>query len=135
MLHYLNDFFVILSLNVDSRLYQTQFDDLCVELNIKINSKKSMCFIIVEFLDIELDIILMKTRLSIAKLEKTRNAVIISLEKRYILHSNLKSLVRFLFFVAKVVISKRAFLRRLFDALQSDVQLHHVIIAMRRDLQ
>ena len=77
----------------------------------------------------------MKTRLSIKKLERARKAVTISLEKRHILHSDLKSLMRFLFFVAKVVIFEKAFLRRLFDALRSDVHLHHITIAMRRDLQ
>ena len=77
----------------------------------------------------------MKTRLFIEKLERTRKAMTIFLQKRYILNSNLKSLMRFLFFVAKVMIFERTFLRRLFDTLRSDMHLYHVTIAMRRDLQ
>ena len=135
VLHYLNDFFAILFSHVDSHLYQTQFDDLCLELEIKVNNKKSVCFTTTKFLDIELNIVLIKTRLSIKKLERARKIMTISLEKRHILHSDLKSLMRFLFFVAKVVIFERTFLRRLFDALRSDLHLYYITITMRRDLQ
>ena len=42
--------------------------------------------------------------------------------------------MRFLFFIVKVVILKRAFLRRLFDVIRRSVIIVRLIIVMKADL-
>ena len=70
ILHYLDDFFAILLSRVDFILYQKHIDDLCIKIELKINHKKNICDTIVDFLNIELDNELMKTRLLKKKLER-----------------------------------------------------------------
>ena len=97
------------------------------------NHKKNICDITVEFFDIELNSIVMKIRLSQKKLLKIITFVTKAFRDTTITHSDFQSLIEFLSFVVKVVISNRAFLRRLFDALKRNTQHHHIIFEMRRD--
>ena len=100
----MNDFFIILILEADAARFQFEFDNLCLELRVKVNEKKNVCFTKVEFLNIELDSMKMKARLSSNKLDKARIIVIVALSKNFILHIDLQSLVDFLSFAAKVVV-------------------------------
>ena len=70
ILHYLNDFFAVLFFTTDYKLYEQQFNQLCHELDFKINIKKSICDSIIKFLEIELDSDFMKARLSAKKFER-----------------------------------------------------------------
>lgn len=135
VLHYLDDFFAILPPGVDEQLYQHQFDILCGELGLKVNHKKDICDSIAEFLGIELDSIAMEARIPQKKLEKARLAVATALQGHFITHSDIQSLVGCLSFAAEVVVSGRAFLRRLFDALRSNTRRHRITIDMRLDLE
>ena len=135
ILHYLDDFFAILLSRVDSILYQKHIDDLCIELELKINHKKNICDTIVDFLDIELDNELMKARLFKKKLERAIHEIKSTLKQSSLLHIELQSLIDFLSFVVKMMISSKTFLRRLYDALCTRVHRHHIIAIMRLDLQ
>ena len=73
----------------------------------------------VDFLGIEFDSSLMQARLPPDKLVRARKTAKDLLNKPSILHQELESIVRFLSFVAKIVIPGRAFLRRLFNALRT----------------
>ena len=135
ILYYLNDFFVILFSSIDTILYQSQFDDLCVELKLKVNHKKDVCDMMIDFLDIELDNELMKTRLLSKKLERVVHEIKFALEQYFLSHIELQSLVKFLSFVVKMIISNKTFLRRLYDAFRTKISRHRIISTMRLDLQ
>ena len=135
ILHYLDDFFAILSSSADAILYQSQFDGLCAELGLIVNRKKDICDTTADFLDIELDSELMEARLPPKKLERAVHGVKSALGQSFLSHIELQSLVGFLSFAAKVVISSRAFLRRLYDALRTRASRHRITSAMRLDLQ
>ena len=135
ILHYLDDFFAILLSRVDSILYQKHIDDLCIELELKINHKKNICDTIVDFLDIELDNELMKARLFKKKLERAIHEIKSTLKQSSLLHIELQSLVDFLSFVVKMMISSRTFLRRLYDAFRTKAHRHHIIAIMRFNFQ
>ena len=135
ILHYLNDFFVILSSSIDAILYQSQFDDLCVELKLKVNHKKNICDTTIDFLNIELDNELIKARLLSKKLERVVHEIKFALEQSFLSHIELQSLMNFLSFVVKMIISNKTFFRRLYDALRTKVSRHRIISIMKFDLQ
>ena len=70
ILHYLDDFFAILPPRADFVLYQQDIDDLCIELEVKVNHKKDICGTIADFLGIELDSEVMEARLPKKKLDR-----------------------------------------------------------------
>ena len=76
----------------------------------------------------------MQARLPRAKLARARNTAETLLKQVDISHQELESAVGFLSFAAKVVVSGRAFLRRLFDALRRLVAIHRTTSEMRADL-
>ena len=115
-MHYLNDFFIILIFEANAARFQFDFDNLCLELRIKVNEKKSVCFTKAKFLNIELNSMKMKARLLLDKLDKARMIVIVALNKNFILHIDLQLLVDFLSFAVKVIVFEKSFLRRLFNA-------------------
>ena len=73
--YYFNDFFVILTFDINIKLYDKQFDKLYKNLSFNINHTKNVIDIIIEFLRIELNNILMQTRFLSNKLIKMRNIV------------------------------------------------------------
>lgn len=113
ILHYLDDFFAILSPTDDAATYGQQFDDLCVELGLTVNHSKDIMGTTADFLGIEFDSILMQARLPPDKLARARNTAKTLLNSGTISHRELESAVGFLSFTAKIVIPGRAFLRRL----------------------
>lgn len=134
VLHYLDDFFAILSPEDDAAAYAKQFDQLCGELGLQINHTKDVVGWIAEFLGIEFDSILMEARLPPDKLARARNTVGSLLNKATISHQELESAVGFLAFAAKVVIPGRSFLRRLFDALRRPAAVIRITSHMKADL-
>ena len=134
-LHYLDDFFAILSSQIEAQAYEDFFLHLCLILGVHIKDEKSLRATIAEFLGIELDSIKMEARLPPAKLKKAEDWVKKALAQRTITRENLQSLLGFLSFAAKVVIPGRAFLRRLFTALREFKRIYHIDADMRADLK
>ena len=87
-----------------------------------------------DFLGIKLDSILMQARLPPNKLIRARNTVDDLLNRPTILRYNLESAVGFLLFTAKIVVPRRAFLRRLFDAIRRPVTIIRITKAIKADL-
>ena len=134
ILHYLDDFFAVLSPTADAIAYGQQFDDLCAELGLSVNHSKDVIGTIADFLVIEFDSNLMQARLPPDKLARARNTAKDLLNRPSISHQELESVVGFLSFDAKIVIPGRAFLRRLFDALRTPAAIHHITNDMKADL-
>ena len=76
----------------------------------------------------------MEARLPPAKLQQARDAVAAMLAKNSTPYSDLESLAGFLSFATKVVISGRAFLRRIFDTLYKKAAQIHLDSSIRTDL-
>jgi Reverse transcriptase (RNA-dependent DNA polymerase) len=132
--HYLDDFFAILPPSADATRFESEFDGLCVDLGLKVNTKKNVRGHNAQFLGIELDTEVMEARLPPDKLAKARAQIRALLHKSSVTHKELQSLISLLSFASKVVIPGRAFLRRLYDALRLETFYHHVTPAMRADL-
>ena len=116
-------------------LYQKNIDNLCTKLELKVNHKKNVCDIIVEFLNIKFDNDFMKTRLLKKKFERAIQKIKLILKQSSLLHIELQSLVNFFSFVVKMMISSKTFLRRLYDTFRIKVHRHHIIAIMRFDFQ
>jgi len=117
MIHYLNDFLVIQVNMIEARKYKNDFNDLCAQLEFNVNFKKNLIDITCIFLSIELDSINMMTRLSFDKHQKTIQLVNSTLTKSFLSYEKLQTLLNFLSFAAKIMISERVFLRWLFNDL------------------
>ena len=76
----------------------------------------------------------MKAKLPQGKLEKARAAVKGLLTIENIPHKALQSSVGLLNFATRVVLAGRAYLRRLYDALQRPVSFHNPLKAIGADL-
>ena len=134
ILHYLDDFFAIFPPQADHERYGQEFDDLCKDLGLAVNIKKSSTGTTAEFLGIELDSIAMEARLPPAKLQRARDEVNAMLTKSSTPFADLESLAGFLSFAAKVIIPGRAFLRRIFDALRKKSPHIHLNKSIKADL-
>ena len=95
VLHYLDNFFAILSPWADSKAYSFEFDCLCADLGLMVNHIKSMSDTMANFLGIELDSKLMQTKFSADKLARARNTVKDLLSRVTISHRKLESAVGF----------------------------------------
>lgn len=107
---------------------------MCAKLGMKINEKKNICDTRAEFLGIKIDTIAMEARLPADKLQKAKTWVKTVLQQKQITRDDLRSLLGFLSFAAKVVIPGRIFLRRLFDSLSKYQRVYHLNAEMRADL-
>ena len=135
VLHYLDDFFAILSPSDDAVAYGQQFDDLCNDLGLSVNHSKDAMGTRADFLGIEFDSMTMQGRLPPDKLARARNTIENIINRATISHHELETAVGFLSFAAKLVIPGRAFLRRLFDALRRPAKFIHVTTSMKADLR
>ena len=99
-----------------------------------VNHSKDIIGTKADFLGIELDSILMQARLPPDKLARARNTVNNLLNRRIISRHKLESAVGFLSLTAKIVIPRRAFLRRLFDAIRRPVAIIRITKAIKADL-
>ena len=134
VLHYLDDFFTVLPPQADAEAYCRDFDLVCSQLGLVINHTKDVMGTKADFLGIELDSILMQARLPPDKLARARSTVDDLLKRRTISRHKLELAVGFLSFVAKIVIPRRAFLRRLFDAIRRPVATIRITNHMKADL-
>ncbi len=117
MIHYLNDFLVVQANMIKAHKYEINFDNLYTQLKFSVNLKKNLIDITYIFLSIELDSINMMTHLSFDKQQKIIQLVNSMLTKNSLSYKKLQSLLNFLSFAAKIVISERVFLRWLFNDL------------------
>ena len=134
ILHYLDDFFAILSLSADATAYSQQFDNLCVELGLLVNHSKDAIGTTADFLGIEFDSNLIQARLSPDKLARARNTAKDLLNRTSVSHQELDSVIGFLLFASKVVVPGRAFLRRLYDALSRLIRRYIITSDIKADL-
>jgi len=135
MIHYLNDFLVIQVNMIEARKYESDFDDLCAQLEFSVNLKKNLIDITCIFLSIELDSINMMARLSSDKHQKTIQLVNSALTKSSLSYEKLQTLLDFLSFASKIVVSERVFLRRLFnDLIVIKSRKQRINYSMRQDL-
>ncbi len=135
IIHYLNDFLVIQANMIEARKYESDFDGLCAQLEFSINLKKNLIDITCIFLSIELDSINMMTRLSSDKHQKTIQLVNSALTKSSLSYEKLQTLLDFLSFAAKIIVSERVFLRRLFNGLiVMKSRKQRINYSMRQDL-
>ncbi len=117
MIHYLNDFLVIQVNMIEVHKYESNFNNLCTQLKFNINLKKHLIDITCIFLSIELNLINMMTHLSFDKHQKTIQLVNNMFTKSSLSYEKLQTLLNFLSFVAKIMISEKVFLRWLFNNL------------------
>ncbi len=117
MIHYLNDFLVIQAKMIEACKYESDFDDLCAQLEFSVNLKKNLINITCIFLSIELNLINIMTHLSLDKHQKTIQLINNALTKSSLSYKKLQMLLNFLSFAAKIVVSEKVFLRRLFNDL------------------
>ena len=134
VLHYLDDFFAILSPNDDAIAYAQKFDGVCDDLGLIVNYSKDVMGTKADYMRIEFDSKVMQTRLPPDKLIRARNTIKDLLNNPAIRRRRLEAAVEFLSFAAKIVIPGRAFLRRLFDALRRPTTIIHITSAMKADL-
>lgn len=134
-LHYLDNFFTVLELDLLATAYEEHFSALCAMLGLKINKEKNIRGTRVEFLGIEIDLLAMEARLPEDKLLKARSWVSQTLQKKEISREDLRSLLGFLSFAAKVVVPGRVFLRRLFNALHKYQKVYHLDVNTTADLK
>ena len=118
IVHYLDDFLAILAPDADVSLYEQQFKALCEQLGLTINHKKDVAGTTLDFLGLEFDTINMQARLPRAKLVKGENMLAAIQKRSSIPRDELEQIIGFLSFASKVVVPGRAFLRRLYNALE-----------------
>ncbi len=135
IIHYLNDFLVIQANMIEARKYENDFDDLCTQLEFSIDLKKNLINITCIFLSIELDSINMMTHLSSDKHQKTIQLVNSMFTKSSLSYKKLQTLLNFLSFAAKIIVSERVFLRWLFNNLTViKSRKQRINYSMRQDL-
>jgi hypothetical protein len=132
--HYLNNFIIFVVSTSEVSEYENFLKIIYHLLELKINLKKNARDTLLDFLDIELNIMTMITRLFNVK----RKKVIEWINKMFfekMIKNELRFLLNFLSFAAQVVVSRKIFLRRLFNSLsQSWRNKRRVDIEMKIDL-
>jgi hypothetical protein len=132
--HYLNDFIAFIASTSEVSEYENFFETICHFFELKINLKKNAKDTLLDFLDIELNTVTMIARLSNVKREKAIEWInkILSVK---VIKNELWFFLDFLSFTARVVISRRVFLRRLFNFLfQSWKSKRRVDVEMKTNL-
>ena len=127
-IYYLNDFLIFIFSKNDYQTYEEFFVKLCKQLDINIKIEKISAELIAIFLNIELNIVDITVRLFTDKQKAVLEKVNAVLKTKSISYEILKSLVGLLFFVCKVVIFERFFLRHFYDALTASKRGHHIKI-------
>ncbi len=117
IIHYLNDFLIIQVNMIEACRYESEFNDLCAQLEFSVNLKKNLTDITCMFLNIALNLINIIAHLSSDKHQKTIQLINSTLTKSSLLYEKLQALLDFLSFATKVMIFERVFLRWLFNDL------------------
>ena len=89
MLHYLDDFFVVLSPQADHELYMQQFTHIYSDLGLRINTLKDVASTVAIFLGIEIDSNSIEARLPSNKLTRARSLMAAHLKNSSISHLEL----------------------------------------------
>ena len=110
ILHYLNDFLIILKSFIDSKSFKKIWRHICEDFDFETNEKKEKFDTKLEFLNIELNNEIMIVKLFSIKLSKTMKIVDAIFIAKTFTYRQIESFVNFLFFCSKVVMSKRFFL-------------------------
>lgn len=134
-LHYLDDFFAVLELNPLANEFEKFFSALCKALGVNVNETKNICGTLAEYLGIEINTVAMEARLPEDKLLKAITWVKTTLQQTEVSRNELRLLLEFLSFAAKMVIPGRVFLQCLFNALGKYQQVYHLNAEMRADLK
>ena len=138
VLHYLDDFLIILKSLIDSKSFKKIWRQICEDLDLETNEKKEKSDTKLEFLGIELDSEVMKIKLLSVKLARTREVVDAALIADIFTYRQIDFLVSFLFFCSKVVVSERFFLISFYVIRNRTRNAHRscrIIEAMRLDLE
>ena len=109
-------------------MYEKFFTKLCKQLDINIKFEKNPAEFIAIFLNIELNIVDMIIHLFADKQKAVLKKIDVVLKTKSISYEALKSLIGLLFFIYKVVIFERFFLRYFYDALATSKWKHHIKI-------
>ena len=96
VLHYLDDFFAILSPSDDVIAYGQQFDQVCSNLGLSVKHSKDVIGTKADFLGIKFDSITMQGRLPSDKLARARNTIENLINRVAISHRELETAVGFL---------------------------------------
>lgn len=115
VIYYLDYFFDIFNNWTLALWYLHDFGNTYNNLGLLIKAKNDRIGHILDFFGIKLDTILIQARLPENKLQKAKDLVKNALSKTSISKKELDSLIKFLCFVAKVVISSDTFLCHLFN--------------------
>ncbi len=105
--HYLKDFLAILegSSNIDNHKYELSFYYMFNQLDLSTHIKKNARRTLAKFLSIKLNTVQMEACLPPDKLFKAKEQVACPFVKRTITRQDLKSLLGFLSFACRVVVS------------------------------
>jgi hypothetical protein len=114
--YYLNNFIAFIALMSEVSKYENFFKTNYHLLELKVNLKKNARNILFNFLDIELNTIIMIARLFDVKREKVIEWINKMLFER-VIKNELRSFLNFLSFAVRVVVSRKVFLRRFFNFL------------------
>ena len=115
MIHYLDDFCLVLSQGSKPASYTKIFHSLCQEVGLSIKDTKSEQGSITSFAGIEIDTGLMVIRLPTSKLHKADKIVQAALQERSLSHRELQQITGYLNFVSTIIRLGRTFLRRLYN--------------------
>ena len=126
--HYINDFLFILSLK--SFMIHITIDDFSKVydiMNFMIKQKKNKERILVDFLNLEIDIMTMKTHLSSDKHQYMLFIIIDILQRKLIFFHIFKKLLDFLSFYCAIISFDKSFLQQIFNLLnQKTHYLAHI---------
>ena len=115
VIHYLDDFLVILPPAVDPNDYSTLYSTLCTEVGLTIKESKNEQGTSASFGGIEIDTEKMVIRLPEKKLLKAQKVVQTAIDQTSLSLLDLQRITGYLNFVATVVPLGRTFLRRLYN--------------------
>lgn len=115
IIHYLDDFLIVIPPDSNPTNYTRVFAKLCTELGLSIKESKNKEGTMVDFAGVELDTRRMVIRLPMKKLLKGREIVDSTIEKKSISLLELQQITGYLTFASTVVPLGRTFLRRLYN--------------------
>ena len=115
IIHYLDDFLIVIPPDSNPTNYTRVFAKLCTELGLSIKESKNKEGTTVDFAGVELDTRRMVIRLPMKKLLKGREIVDSTIEKKSISLLELQQITGYLTFASTVVPLGRTFLRPLYN--------------------
>ena len=123
--HYIDDFLLILlseSLMIHTII--NDFSEVCDIMNFMIEQRKNKEDILIDFLNLEIDIMTMKIYLSSDKYQYMLFIIINILQRKFISFHILEKLLDFLSFYCMIISLNRFFLRQIFNLLNR--KMHHL---------